>query len=192
MKQSLVAINLTTNNKLENPNEVPILFYWNGEGDLKETIFSDLEFLTLVKSNVLTFQKYAIAKVSWFYFKGSDNEDDEIYYDEILNIQDNLTLESLCKDDPMCTFWHEYIKSHFAYLYQCSFKSLYTFDPIPDNFNDEIIDIYKKLKERNPNKIIKSTVINYIRLELSKTNNLNKDNIEFLMNKLDEILKDVE
>ena len=52
MQDSLVAFNIISNNKLLNKNEVPVLFYWNGETNLIESIFSDSGFYSFLKNTV--------------------------------------------------------------------------------------------------------------------------------------------
>jgi hypothetical protein len=55
-------------------------------------------------------------------------------------------------------------------------------------WEDNIIDIYKKIQHKYPNKISKNTVINYVRSELYQTYKLNTNNINWIINNLTNIL----
>jgi hypothetical protein len=85
-------------------------------------------------------------------------------------------------------FYKDYINKIFNYLYNCSYKEDYNISSNPLLWEDNIIDIYKKIQHKYPNKISKNTVINYIRSELLQTYNLNTDNTNWIINKVINIL----
>ena len=56
MRDSLVAINITVNDKILNKNNVPILFYWDGEGSsLTQAIYDDPSFRSLLFNTIINY-----------------------------------------------------------------------------------------------------------------------------------------
>lgn len=185
MKDSLVSINIVSdNNVLENPSSIPLLCYWDGIGDLKDFIFSDKEFTDILYKKILNTEKYSNSKISFFYFKESDNNENEKYIENNINIQDILKLNKIGNN---YKFWEDYIKDIFSYLYKCSYKSDYVF---LYDINEDINEIYFKLVEKNKDKISKDTILNYLRSELYEKK-LNNENIEYILNKVKEILNNI-
>ena len=54
---------------------------------------------------------------------------------------------------------------------------------------DIIIEIYKKIKDKYKSKIEKQTLLNWIRSELINNDKVNSKNINFIINKLNNILQ---
>ena len=173
MKDSLVAINIIKNSEILNDNGMPLLFYWNGEDDIFKSIFDDVPFKKYLIDKIGNVDNYVYSKLALFYYKYNKNEDKEQYNENIINIQDFLELKDFEEDK--VTFYKEYIK-----------------DVNMLSIEDSILNIYDLIKEKHPKRVIKSTVLNYIRSELMKTNNLNMNNTDWIINKLDVLLNERE
>ena len=51
-RDSLVAINITQFDKLLNNSTVPLLFYWNGESDIINSLKEDELFISFIKETI--------------------------------------------------------------------------------------------------------------------------------------------
>ena len=71
MKDSLVAINIVNDNKLLNinGNGVPLLFYWNGEDEVLDSIFKMDIFKAKIYDVINNVNNYTNSKIALFYFK---------------------------------------------------------------------------------------------------------------------------
>lgn len=190
MKDSLVAINIIKNSEILNDNGMPLLFYWNGEDDVFRSIFDDISFKKYLIDKIGNVDNYVYSKLALFYYKYNKNEDKEQYNESIINIQDFLELKDFEEDK--VTFYKEYLWQHFSYLYKSVFQKEYDKDVNMLSIEDSILNIYDLIKEKHPKRVIKSTVLNYIRSELMKTNNLNMNNTDWIINKLDVLLNERE
>lgn len=188
MQDSLVAFNITANNKLLNKSEVPVLFYWNGTSNVIESIFSDNNFYSFLKNTVFNSDIYNIAKIALFYFK---YEEGEIYNEAIYNIQDLAPLSSLEETDR--SFYKQYLWTHFEYLYESAYHQKYDEESVSIFDIDEyILDIYDKIQSKYPKRVIKSTVINYIRGELQNKDGLSTQNTDWIIAQLENLLNERE
>ena len=189
MKDSLVAINITINDKILNKNNVPILFYWDGEGSsLTQAIYEDPSFRSLLFNTIINYDNYADAKLSFFYFLYENNE--EKYIEDFSIVQNNLKLKDL--DSEHNLFYKEYLLYHFLYLYKSAYHEDYKEDISIIGIDDAILDIYDKIQEKYPKRVIKSTVINYIRGELQKNDHLSMENTDWIISQLEVLLTERE
>ena len=191
MQSTLVAINVIgLNGKLLNNKNIPLLFYWDGEGDIKDSLKSNSEFIEFLNNNVINFEHYTYAQISLCYFKSDENKN-ETYADLVFNVQDVFLLSYFNEN----TLYKTYLLHHFLYLYESAYHEKYPnkigLSPIDSlDINDVILDIYDKVQEKYPKRVIKSTVINYIKQELENTNCLNKDNVNLVITKLENLLNE--
>lgn len=196
MKESFVAINITVDNVLSNPNgkKIPLLFYYDGkpledidndDEEIVASLFKDLKFSTEVYK-FLNVDSYSTTSFSYFYFEG-----EETYKESTVDLQDYLNIDIIQKDyfwEQYKDFWKDYVKKIFSYLYGCSYKGIvYEFNE--NDFNEDIRKCYDLLKIKNPNKIVKETVVNYVRYELHEKYKLNNSNIDFIISEVENILK---
>lgn len=188
MKDSLVAINIIKDDKILNSKGIPLLFYWNGKNDVLESMYKDNEFKSYLYDLINSVELYTESKLAYFYFK-YDN-DEEQYNDSIVPIQDFLKLEDFPEDK--ISFYKEYIWIHFSYLYKSVFQEEYDKDVNMLSIEDSILNIYDLIKEKHPKRVIKSTVLNYIRSELMKTNHLNMANTNWIIDRLERLLNEKE
>jgi len=178
---SLVSINIYRDDEEKIINKIPLLYYWNGEGDLINYILLDKQFkekyldkISLDNANHL--------QLGYFYFK-YDEDDNEQYIENIINIYDYLDLS---KFDSL-NMIYELIKKHMFELYKLSMKENYDDVKV---FNEEIIiDIYNKIKDKYKERLNKITFINWIRNELISKDKLNNKNTNYIINILHNIFE---
>ena len=189
MLESLVAINIISEDKIINKNGTPLLFYWDGEQDIYEALKSGSDFIDYLMHTVINKDKYTNAYFSFFkYFL--DEEGIENYQEDKINIQDFLKFKDLTVEQSL--FYKEYLLNHFLYLYQSAYHKEYTEDISIMGIDDAILDIYDKMQEKYPKRVIKSTVINYIRSELQKTDNISIENSDWIILQLETLLNERE
>ena len=189
MNESLVAINVISNDKIINKNGTPILFYWDGQQDIYKALETNLDFIDYLMHTVINKDKYTDAWFSFFKYY-LDNEGEEHYQEDKLNIQDFLKLKNMKSSESL--FYKEYLLSHFLYLYQSAYHEEYKEDISIIGIDDAILDIYDKIQEKYPKRVIKSTVINYIRSELQKTDNISIENSDWIILQLENLLNEKE
>lgn len=185
MIESFVAINIYNDKegKKELFNEIPLLFYCDDMDNFKNDLLADEKFRKLVENSCLNVNNYTTSYIGYFYFNG-DNE----YEDTCIPIQELFPSDNLLDTEKY--FTKEYISSIFINLYEVSMHIQYENNLMFD-IDATIKDIYQILKKKFKEKIIKSTVINYVRSELNKKD-LSKENINYIIGELETILKDEE
>jgi len=187
MRDSLVALNIVSeNNILLNNTNVPILYYWDGENNIKDSIIIDEEFKNYIFSKVINIEYYSNTKIHYFYFK-YDN-DNESYNEDTIVIQDLFKLSDLPDNNRI--FYKEYLLNHFKFLYESAYHENYSEDISIIGIDDAILDIYDKIQEKYPKRVIKSTVVNYIRSELQKKDELTMANTDWIISQLENLLNE--
>jgi hypothetical protein len=177
---SLVSINVFHEEQQKIINKIPLLYYWNGEGDLLMNILNDESFKTkhLDKINLDTYKHLQLA---YFYFK-YDEENNEHYIENIVNVFDYLDLS---KFDSI-NIIHELIVKYMFEVYKMSMKVEYSHTKV---YNDEIIiDIYTQIKDKYKEKLNKQTFINWIRNELITKEQITNNNSNYIIGILENIL----
>ena len=185
MVDSFVAINIykdKDNKKELFGNGVPLLFYCNDMDHFENDLLSDENFRKLVENNCLNTNNYTSSLMSYFHFN-TENE----YEDKIISIQELFSINKL--SDVESYFVKEYLSNIFINLYEISMHVAYENNLMFD-IDATIVDIYQSLKDKFKEKIVKSTVVNYVRSELNKKE-LTQPNIDEIINKLEIILKDM-
>lgn len=183
VEDSLVAINLYDKNtkKIYNKTLVPILFYWNGVGDLLESIFKDKDFINGYLNNINKYDDFINLSMSYFYFKFNEDGKED-YLDNTLLIKDYIKFKDFNSD----VIIFNLIIPYFFNIYKTAIKEEYE---KPNVFNQDIIvDIYKKIKEKYQEKILKKTFINLIRSKLMN-DKIESENVNFIIDKLNLILQ---
>lgn len=195
MSKSLVSINIVDNNrKLYNPSTVPILYYYNGNSEsLSDSIKNDIGFTKfLYESKLFSTDLYTKTNLSYFYFDignlVNDDSDDNIVENSV-DIQELMSLEHLYNIDPTYSeFYLHYLRYYFNDLYKGVFKEDFIFSEDVSNTDKEITTIYDTIKKKYPDKIVKTTVLNYIRSVLRENDNLSIENSEWIVKQLENIL----
>lgn len=190
MSAKLVSLNIfAIDNEgtkfLLNKTGVPVLYYWDGESDMSENFLNNDKFREIIDMECFNMKFYSKSEIGYFLFE--IDGDNEKYNDKFLNIQDIFALDKMTDIENM--FYIEYIKSILDKLYVMSMGKEYVGDLLEDE-NDKFIRIYNEIQEKYPNRFIKTTFVNYVRSELLKTYELNQQNTEWIINKLEYILKD--
>ena len=184
LNDSLVAINIYDQNTniLYNKSLVPILFYWNGNGDLLEDILRNENFKTNYLDNFKDYESYNNAVISYFFFE-FDKDDKEAYIENSILISDYVKL----KDFNSIQIIYKLLIPHLYNLYKMALKKDYDDTKV---FNEEIIiDIYKQIKEKYKDKIEKQTLVNWVRSELINTNKIDSNNVNYIIKQLNNILE---
>jgi len=184
LNDSLVAINIydQNTNVLINKSLVPILFYWNGKGDLLNNILNDEKFKENYLNSILDFDTFRNLEMSYFYFELQE-DGKEAYSDHVILISEHVKLKDFNSDQII----YNLIIPHFYNLYKKALKEDYDETKV---FNDDIIiEIYRKIKDKYQEKIEKSTLVNWIRSELINTNKIDSSNTNYIINKLNQILE---
>lgn len=198
LNDSLVAINIynkKTNKLLNKSKFIPILFYWNGEGILEKSILTNKEFIENYINNIDISNNLINIYLSYFYFKYNENGEEEyVEYNSSLLDLINEYSEKTTKD--LNNVYKGFIENsiiikYFIKAYLVSFGEEYKIDKT-QNQEKIIIDIYTKIKNKYKNKLRKDTIINWVRSELIKENDINNKNIEFIINIIENILQNQE
>ena len=177
---SLVSINIFHEHQQKIINKIPLLFYWNGEGDLLTNIFRDESFIKKYLDKI-NLDAYKHLQLAYFYFTYDEN-DEEQYVDNIINIFDYLDLSIFDSKNIV----YELIIKHMFNLYKISMGISYDDTKI---YNDEIIiDIYNQIKSKYQDKLNKNTFLNWIRNELIIKEELTNNNTNFIIEQLKNIL----
>lgn len=187
MLESLVAINIISGDKIINKNGTPLLFYWDGEQDIYEALKSGNEFIDYLMHTVINKDKYINTYFSFFKYY-LDDKKNEHYQEDKINIQDFLKLKDLNPEQSL--FYKEYLLNHFLYLYKSAYHEEYKEDISIMGIDDAVLDIYDKIQDKYPKRVIKSTVINYIRSELLQTDLISIENTDWIIHQLEYLLNE--
>ena len=179
---TLVSINVVDqkNNILLNNTLVPILYYWNGEGDLIKNIINDKSFRSQYITSIKTYEEYINRSIYYFFFKFNEDTGDEEYTDKSFKISELISFSDL-NDSMVLSLLSEKMKE----LYKTSLHK----DFSNNSFDDVTIikEIYKELKSLYGDRVQILTLVNYIRSKLTE-NGLNSENSYYTINLLKEIL----
>ena len=85
-----------------------------------------------------------------------------------------------------------YLWNHFKFLYESAYHEKYADDVSLFDMDECILDIYDQIQSKYPKRVIKSTVINYIRGELQKTDKLSMENTDWIIFQLEKLLNERE
>lgn len=187
LNDSLVAINIYNKDtkELYNNKETPILYYWNGEGDLLQSILNDKQFKDNYINKINNIDVYCNMKMSYFYFCFSGG--DELYIDNSVLLSDYVPLSSI----ESYSIVLKTIINHLYDLYSKAFNGK-SYDKLKVFNEDIIIDIYDEIKNKYKERLLKNTVINWVRSEINKQENLNEENENYIIDTLTNILKNKE
>lgn len=164
INDSLVAINVydnSTDKLLNKVKGIPLLFYWNGEGELINIILNNKQF----KENYLTFNNYKDylnCCIGYFFFKFNEENGSEEYEDTSIILHEHYHFSDFETDilaiDLLC--------DKMINLYKISVKK----NDIDIKLEKQNIikQIYINLRSLFGDRVQKETLINYIRSEIIK------------------------
>lgn len=184
INDSLVAINIydQNTNVLYNNSLIPILFYWNGKGNLLDSILNDDKFKKNYLDTISSYEVYRNLVMGYFHFELQD-DGTEAYEDTAILISEHVQLKDFASDQII----FELVIPHLYELYNKALKQEYGDTKV---FNQEIIiDIYKKIKVKYQSKFEKSTFINWVRSELINKDKIDSNNTNYIIKKLNQILE---
>lgn len=189
MQDTFCAINATILNKLINKNQIPIVYYYNGnDNDIINDIMKSAEFLDFINNNILTQENgYFYGKISIFYYKDNDYTEQSFYLRNKLLITD-------IEQDLSRAIYLPIIFNIFNYLFEKAFNKKYEAINIDNNecIIENIKTIYNKICEKYT--ISFDTIINYISknlyaYELTDINyKFNNKDVNYIINDITNIL----
>ena len=185
MRNTLVAINILNGDYLINERGVPFLFYWDGVNDIDKTLAESSELKKYLYEKVINKDNYTSLRLAMFYFKYTEDNEEQ-YYEKKIDLQSFIKLIDIEEDKRM--FYKEYLWQHFQFLYDSAYHESYNKTVSLFDIDDAILDVYDKIQEKYPKRVIKSTVVNYIRGELQKNNNLSMENTNWIIERLEKLL----
>ena len=117
---SLVSINIYNKKtkELYNDNLVPILFYWNGNGEIIDNIIKSNYFKDKYLNNINDYEKFINLQLSFFYFKLNQDTNEEEYYDTTIDICEYFSFEDFNSE---VIIW-KLVIPYFYSLYKMVFK----------------------------------------------------------------------
>ena len=184
-RDSLVAINiLNKEDKICNKSGVPMLYYWNGQNDVLDDLSNDNDLLFYAQTLFESPEMYLGYSVNYFYFKYNDNDEEE-YADNIIELQDIIKLNKFDSNEIILYF----LTKHFKTLYKNSFKTEFE---LSDDTIQSIVTMYRNIKDKFKSRLNKETIINWVRSVLIDKDHFNRTNSDYIILKLNEILKSEE
>ncbi|MBO5005489.1 MAG: hypothetical protein J6D03_09715 [Clostridia bacterium] len=180
-----VAINIISNNNIVNNKGIPILFYWDGKSDVIEELKHQKQFLDFLNSKIMNVDDYSNSKLTYFCFtEDESNNYEEIYIDNVLNIQELFPLDKF-EDDELAM---RYVFTISIDLYMKAFSSEYK--KTSSSSKSNVQSIYAAIKSKYGTRVTRHTYIEYIRSEIIKRYaSLSKTNIEYIMREVNDIIK---
>ncbi len=174
LNDSLVAFNIynkETGKLYNKTGYTPILYYWNGEGDVVEEILTNDNFIQKYLKDIDNENDLNNINIALFYFKYIDDYQED-YIETNIEVNDHIDLSSF----DSTTLIIDILYNRLIHLYQMSINQKVENDI-------SIKDIYLKIKEKYQEAITKETIINWVRSELIK-DNYNVKNINTIINTL--------
>lgn len=187
MNDSIVAINITARTQsgryeLLQKSKTPLLFYWNGEGDLSDAICKTEGFEEYVwKSDILHTDRYTYATVNSVFY----NDVNDQHKEQSASLQDVLKLKDI--SEARNIFWLHYLSDIFKELYAKGAGHEWQ-DPQYRSIGEQVVLMYNELQEKYPKKFVKSSVLNYFRSQLIKKYLMSQENSQWCVDQLDKIL----
>lgn len=176
----VIAINIIINDCIKNNRNMPILFYWDGEKNIKTVLFEDDDsLLNIIIPHITDFSLYYNAQINCCGFV----EENSAYTENSIYVRDIYLLDKFNDD-----IWVDIIEPIFEYLYEHAYKTQYITNVVKLKNTDIITDIYTKLKEKLGDKISTQTIIKYIKSKLDKNDKLSIDNKTVIISKLNNLL----
>ena len=171
--------NSLNNNKILNPSNYPILYYWDGNNQVINEILNNKEFSQYINDKIINLDNYSFTKL---YIIDYDL-DSENYNQQIVDIQELYSLSINNYND----LAYQYLYNIFKKLYNISIKKEYK-PTDNDTYIDDIIEIYTLLKNKFKERISVETLKQYIISQLQQEYKLNKNNIDYIINLYKDII----
>lgn len=168
MKDKFIAINLIENeDKLL--NKYPIIYFWDGNGEIEDAVKTE-EFINATKRLINKENYWTLSANLIYVYEDEENENQyinkEIKISEIIDLSQDL--------------YKEYIIEVLDFLYFCVFKK--------HSNNQDILTLYKEIKNKYPKKVTCDVVSKYIK---SRTSENYPEIPENVLNKIENIFLNI-
>lgn len=167
-----VALNiLNENNVVLNPYQAPSIFCWDGKSEIIDELSKQSQFkVFLEKLNILVNpDDYFTSKIAYLYYDGKNYGFDTVLIKDIFKLnQAELVIDNI-------------IKYALASLYARAFN-----DNIPDFDIISIKSVYDNIINKYNNKVLQTTIKNYIRSLVFEKYKLSSDSLNVVMDKLEQ------
>ena len=167
-----VALNiLSENNVVLNPYQAPSIFYWDGKSPIIDELSKQSQFkVFLEKLNILVDPNdYFTSKISYLYYDGENYGFDTVLIKDIFKLNESeLVIDNI-------------IKYALSSLYVIAFKN-----DSPDFNIISIKSVYDNIINKYNNKVLQTTIKNYIRSLVFEKYKLSSDSLNIVMDKLEE------
>lgn len=175
----IISLNfINKNNICLNPDNYPIIYFWDGYNTIFDTMLEDVNFINLLTSQYCTVENYTNINI---YMNEYDLEL-ESYSQEILELQSKMPLNL----EILHQLAYKYIETILIDLHKISLKK--DFEELSESSVDNIIKIYTILENKYKERISYETLKKYILSQLQQKYNLNNDNCEYIINLYSEII----
>ena len=175
----IVGINIFVNDKLINDNNVPILYYWNNEEDIEDELSKSDDLIFFLTKKITTPSEYLNSNLTYIKYDNFSKQ----YTSNRLNIQNLFDLKHFNEYNE--NFWINFIINDFLNLYQLSYKQTYE---LSSSLDEDIKNMFVKIKQKYPNKVNKDTIVNYIFSKLNENKLLSVNNTNYIINKLKQLI----
>lgn len=196
MNNTLSAINILIGSKLINKDNVPLLFYFNGGQSIIDDMISNEDFIKYLKDNgvfslsvsnhdVITASNYFETYIAMFYYNNTQ------YEQHTFKLEDVYPLHKI-DDELREIVTYNTLSTEFNKMYERVMKKPYVMQFQTSSLYEYVRYMYDEIKNAYNERITPTTVINYIRMQLSTQYNgkINADSVTYLVGILTNILKD--
>ena len=170
----------------------PILYYWDGHGDLNEIMCDDENFKSYL-SKINIYEHYLTSEIFYFYFVNEgENVDTEKYTEYNSTIQELLPFAKL-RDKDKAKVVSRYVFPIFNHLYKNVFKTDYNVEMF-NCVEDSINHVYREIKNKYQERFSLNTLLNYVREKMVNGDVLNEyvsnDTLNSIIKYLNTIIKE--
>jgi len=182
---ALNVVNFKNMKLLSKP--VPLIFDWNGEGEILSEIQKDPNFCDYLNEIVFNIENYSTSFLCFGYFsrQGDDNSKDS-FKDNQIKVQIAYPLDFL--DEKGIHLADEYLFDIYKDLYRHAFNKEYVEDE-SKSIVESIINIHNLIHAKYGDKFIKQTELNYARSVMNKKWGLHDAQINYVVTKLDKMFE---
>ena len=161
-----------------NPNNFPILFYWNGSNTIYDEMKNNHEFIDLILDKFCNISNYTQTMI---YISDYDIENEQ-YSQYIISIQEFYPI----KQNLLNNLGYIYIEQILLDLYKITMKEEYKL--LVESIIDNILNIYTILKDKYQERINPITLQKYILSELQQKYLLTSDNCNYIIKLYNDII----
>lgn len=181
-----IAININCDDYKINSNDgIPIIFYWDGQSDMKDDFRNDPAFIDKVYEACFNRDTYDCSYLSLVYV--DNNIKDHKFNVEKMNVQELFPFENIwgyLKVDFILQYSNEVLKDLYYKIYKEDYKSEFNIDSV-----EYLKEIFGKIMEYEKSPTI-DTILNYIITQLNDKTDLTTKNKQWLIKKIKELIEE--